>query len=293
MRLGHKYLRVTRNHRLMTDDSGADDEAYEWLSAADVGGTTERFRVDGDVALVTGASKGIGRATAFALADAGADVAVSSRDREACRAVVDELEAEFDADGHAVEVDVADPDAVEAMIDDVADALGGLDVLVNNAGASFAAPTTEISQGGWDRIVEVNLKGTYLCSTAAFDQLEEGGRVVNFSSIAGQFGSAVMSHYSAAKAGIENLTRSLAGEWGEHGIRVNCIAPGLVLTPGAAGVLGVGSNTAHERSRVDRTVGSAAEVADAVLFLASRASSYLTGQTIVVEGPPALSDEME
>ncbi|MFB6255570.1 MAG: SDR family NAD(P)-dependent oxidoreductase, partial [Haloplanus sp.] len=221
------------------------------------------------MALVTGASKGIGRATAFVLADAGADVAVASRDREACQAVVDELEAEFDAAGHAAPVDVADPDAVETLVDDVADALGGLDILVNNAGASFAAPTTEISSGGWDRIVEVNLKGTYLCSTAAFDHLEGGGRVVNFSSIAGQFGSAVMSHYGAAKAGVENLTRSLAGEWSGNNIRVNCIAPGLVLTPGAAGVLGVGSDSAHDRSRVNRTVGSAAEVADTALFLAS------------------------
>ncbi|MEF8908105.1 MAG: SDR family NAD(P)-dependent oxidoreductase [Haloarculaceae archaeon] len=277
----------------MADDSGADDDAYEWLSPGDVGGVAERFRLDGDVALVTGASKGIGRATAFALADAGADVAVASRDREACRAVVDELEGAFDAAGHALAVDVADPDAVEAMVEEAAAELGRLDILVNNAGASFAAPTTEVSPGGWDRIVEVNLKGTYLCSTAALDRLAGGGRVVNFSSIAGQFGSAVMSHYGAAKAGVENLTRSLAGEWADRNVRVNCIAPGLVLTPGAAGVLGVGSDVAHDRSRVDRTVGSAAEVADTVLFLASPASSYLTGETIVVEGPPTLSDEME
>lgn len=277
----------------MTDDTGADDAAYEWLSAADVGGVSDRFRLDGDVALVTGASKGIGRATAFALADAGADVAVASRDHEACRAVVKELETEFDAAGRALEVDVADSAAVEAMTEAVVDDLGALDVLVNNAGASFVSPTADISPGGWDRIVEVNLKGTYLCSTAAVEYLGDGGRIVNFSSVAGQYGSAVMSHYGAAKAGVENLTRSLAGEWAGRDIRVNCIAPGLVLTPGAAGVVGVGSDTAHDRSRIDRDVGSAAEIADTVLFLASKASSYLTGETIVVEGPPTLSEEMD
>lgn len=274
-------------------DSSADDDAYEWLTAAEVGGVVDRFQVDGDVALVTGASKGIGRATAFALADAGADVVVASRDREACQAVVDDLEAEFEAAGQAAAVDVADSDAVEALVEATVDAFGDLDILVNNAGASFAAPTAEISPGGWDRIVEINLKGTYLASTAALEYLEDGGRIVNLSSVAGQFGSGLMSHYGAAKAGVENLTRSLAGEWADRDVRVNCIAPGLVLTPGAAGVMDAGSATAHDRSKVDRAVGSAAEIADAVLFLVSDASSYLTGQTVVIEGPPTLSEEMD
>ena len=277
----------------MTESGGADDEAYEWLTATEVGGVADRFRVDGDVALVTGASKGIGRATAFALADAGADVVVASRDEQACRAVVDELEATFDAEGRAVEADVADPDAVEALVRTTVDELGGLDVLVNNAGASFAAPATDISPHGWDRIVDINLKGTFLTSTAALEPLAGGGRIVNFSSIAGQFGSGLMSHYAAAKAGVETLTRSLAGEWADLDIRVNCIAPGLVLTPGAAGVMEAGSANAHDRSRVAREVGSAAEIADAVLFLAGEASSYLSGQTVVIEGPPALSEGME
>ncbi len=277
----------------MTTDSGADDEAYEWLSAADVSDTADRFRLTGDVALVTGASKGIGRATAFALADAGADLAIASRDQDACESVVQELEEEFNVQGIAVEVDVADSVAVEGMVDDVVSELGGLDVLVNNAGASFPAPTKDISPGGWDRILEINLKGTFLCSITAFEYLTGGGRVVNLSSVAGQFGSSMMSHYGAAKAGVENLTRSLAGEWSDHNIRVNCIAPGLVLTPGAAGVVGIESDIAHNRSRVDRTVGSPAEIADTVLFLTSEASSYLTGQTIVVKGPPQLSDDLE
>ncbi|MDS0476947.1 SDR family oxidoreductase [Natrinema sp. 1APR25-10V2] len=271
----------------------AADNAYEWLSADDVANVTERFRADGDVALVTGASRGIGRVTAFQLAAVGADVAIASRSLEDLEAVADELEETFDARAVPIETDIADPDAVERMIETTISELGDLDILVNNAGASFVSDTEDISPNGWDTVVEINLKGTHLCSTAALPYLEDGGRIVNFSSIAGQYGSNTMSHYGAAKAGVENLTRSLANEWAGRGVRVNCIAPGLVLTPGSAGVMGVGSETAHDRSTVDRVVGGADEIADAVVFLATRASSYLTGETIVVEGAPAVSEDFE
>lgn len=272
----------------------AADDAYEWLSAGDVANVTERFRADGEVALVTGASRGIGRVTAFALADVGADVAIASRSMDDLEAVADELEDTFDARALPIETDVADPDVVEGTIETTVEELGGLDILVNNAGASFASATEEISPNGWDTIVEINLKGTYLCSIEALPHLEGGGRIVNFSSIAGQFGSRFMSHYAAAKAGVENLTRSLANEWADRNVRVNCIAPGLVLTPGAAGVAGVEAKAeAHDRSKVDRTIGGSDEVADLVVFLSTPASSYLTGETIVIEGPPSLSEDME
>jgi 3-oxoacyl-[acyl-carrier protein] reductase len=271
----------------------AADSAYDWLEATDVANVTDRFRADGDVALVTGASRGIGRVTAFELAAVGADVAVASRSLEDLEAVVDELESTFDAQAIAIETDISDPDAVDEMVETTVSELGGLDILVNNAGASFVSETEEISSNGWDIVADINLKGTHLCSTAALPHLEGGGRIVNFSSIAGQYGSNTMSHYGAAKAGVENLTRSLANEWADRDIRVNCIAPGLVLTPGSAGVMGVGSDTAHDRSTVNRMVGGADEIADAVVFLATQASSYLTGETIVIEGPPAVSEDIE
>ena len=277
----------------MSNDSGADDTAYEWLSADDVGGVLERGRLDGEVAVVTGASKGLGRAVAFALADVGARVAVVSRDHQACREVVAELEDRFDTDALALETDISDPDAVDEMVATVVAEYGTIDVLVNNAGASFVAPVEDISPDGWDRILEINLRGTYLCSRAASDYLSGGGRIVNFSSIAAQFGSNTMSHYAAAKAGVENFTRSLAGQWADRNVRVNCIAPGPILTPGSAGVAGVSSGTAHDRSEIDRPVGSAAEVADTVVFLVSSASSYLTGETITVGGPPALAEALD
>jgi len=271
----------------------AADSAYDWLEATDVTNVTDRFRADGEVALVTGASRGIGRIIAFELAAVGADVAVASRSKEDLDIVVEELEATFDARGLAIETDVADSDAVEAMVETTVSELGGPDILVNNAGASFVSKTEEISENGWETVTDINLKGTHLCSTAALPHLKGGGRIVNFSSVAGRYGSKTMSHYGAAKAGIENLTRSLANEWADRDVRVNCIAPGLVLTPGSAGVMGVGSETAHDRSTVDRTVGGADEIADATVFLATRASSYLTGKTIVIEGPPAVSEDID
>jgi 3-oxoacyl-[acyl-carrier protein] reductase len=271
----------------------AADDAYDWLSAADVSNVTDRFRADGDVALVTGASRGIGRVTAFELAAVGADVAVASRSKEDLEAVVSEIEENFDARAISIETDVADPDAVEEMVSRTAAELGDLDILVNNAGASFVSPTEDISPNGFDTVSEINLKGTHLCSTEALSHLEGGGRIVNFSSVAGQYGSNTMSHYGAAKAGVENLTRSMANEWADRDVRVNCIAPGLVLTPGSAGVVGVNSETAHDRSTVDRLMGGSDEIADAVVFLSTPASSYLTGETIVIEGPPSVSEDLE
>ncbi|WP_276260531.1 SDR family NAD(P)-dependent oxidoreductase [Haloglomus litoreum] len=271
----------------------AADDAYEWLSASDVADVGDRFRAEGDVALVTGASRGIGRVTAFELAAVGMDVALASRSLDDLESVAEELEATFDAAALPVETDVSDPEAVDQAVAETVEELGGLDVLVNNAGASFVSSAEEISPNGWDTVAEINLKGTHLCSTAALPHLSGGGRIVNFSSVAGQYGSKTMSHYGAAKAGVENLTRSLANEWADRDVRVNCIAPGLVLTPGSAGVMGVGSETAHDRSTVDRVVGGADEIADAVVFLATPASSYLTGETIVIEGPPAVSEEFE
>lgn len=271
----------------------AADDAYEWLSGEEVANVTDRFRADGDVALVTGASRGIGRATAFALAAVGADVAVASRSIEYLEAVADEIENTFDARAIPIETDVAEAKAVEEMVEMTVDELGDLDILVNNAGASFVSATEDISPNGWETIIDINLKGTYLCSTIGLPHLEDGGRIVNFSSVAGAYGSRMMTHYGAAKAGVENFTRSIAAEWASQNVRVNCIAPGLVLTPGSAGVVGVGSDTAHNRATIDRSIGGADEIADLVIYLTTPASSYLTGETIVIEGPPTVSEEME
>ena len=255
--------------------------------------TTDQFSVDGDTALVTGASSGIGRAIAERFAADGADVVVCSREQDNVDPVADDIE---DAGGSAlaVECDVRERDSVEALVEATVEEFGGLDTLVNNAGASFMANFEEISENGWKTIVDINLHGTYHCTQAAGEVMREagGGTIVNFASVAGQEGAPFMSHYAAAKAGVVNLTSTLAYEWADDGVRVNCIAPGFVATPGVASQMGV---TADEidRGEVDRKIGTSEEIADVAQFLASPAASYLTGETITARGVPDIMESPE
>ena len=253
--------------------------------------STEQFAVDGDVAIVTGSSSGIGRSIAERFADDGVDVVVCSRELDNVEPVVEAIE-ESDRPGSAlaVECDVTDRDAVEALVEATVEEFGGIDVLVNNAGASFMANFDDISENGWKTIVDINLTGTYHCTHAAAEHLKErDGKVINLSSVAGQQGAPWMSHYAAAKAAVENLTKTLAFEWADDDVRVNCIAPGFVATPGVASQMGV---TADEidRDEVKRRIGLSEEIADIAQFLASRASSYVVGQTITAGGVPNIME---
>jgi len=252
---------------------------------------SERFGIEGQRAIVTGGSSGIGRAIAEQFAAAGADVVVCSREQENVDPVAEGI-AESDRPGEAlaVECDVTDREAVEALVEATVERFGGVDCLVNNAGASFMAGFDDISPNGWETIVDINLTGTYHCTQAAAEELAEGGgTVINLASIAGQDGSPHMSHYGAAKAGVINLTSSLAAEWADRDVRVNCIAPGLVATPGVASQMGI---TAEEvdRSEVDRSIGRSEEVADLAQFLASPASSYMVGETVGISGVPRITE---
>jgi len=251
--------------------------------------STDQFSVDGDTAIVTGSSSGIGKAIAERFAEDGVDVVVCSRDQDNVDPVAEGIE---DAGGSAlaVECDVTERDAVEALVEATVEAFGGVDILVNNAGASFMANFDDISQNGWGTIVDINLGGTVNCTQVAGEHLKEGGgAIVNFSSVAGQQGAPYMSHYAAAKAGVENLTTTLAFEWADEDVRVNCIAPGFVATPGVASQMGV---TADEidRDDVDRRIGTSEEIADVAQFLASPAASYLTGETITPRGVPDIME---
>ena len=255
--------------------------------------TTDQFSVAGDVAVVTGASSGIGRAIAERFAEDGADVVVCSREQANVDPVAEGIE-ESGGSALAVECDVRDRDAVEALVEATVAEFGGVDCLLNNAGASFMANFEGISENGWKTIVDINLHGTYHCTQAAGEVMREndGGTIVNFASVAGQDGAPFMSHYAAAKAGIINLTSTLGYEWASDGVRVNCIAPGFVATPGVASQMGV---TADEidRDDVDRKIGTPAEIADVAQFLASPASSYLTGETVTARGVPDIMESPE
>ena len=248
--------------------------------------TVDRFSVSGQTAIVTGASSGIGRAIAEQFAADGADVVVCSREQENVDPVADAID---DADGGralAVECDVTDRDAVEALVEATVEEFGGVDCLVNNAGASFMASFDEISENGWSTILDINLTGTYNCTQAAGEHLKDGGgTVINLSSVAGQKGAPYMSHYGAAKAAVINLTTTLSNEWAGEDVRVNCIAPGFVATPGVEAQMGVSADNI-DRDEVERRIGTTEEIADLAQFLASPASSYVVGETVTAGGVP-------
>ena len=256
--------------------------------------TTEGFHVDGDVAIVTGSSSGIGRAIAERFAADGVDVVVCSREQANVDPVADAI-AHSDSPGEAlaIECDVTDRDAVDALVEATVERFGGIDVLVNNAGASFMANFEDVSPNGWETIVDINLTGTYHCTHASGEHLKDGGGiVVNFASVAGQQGSPYMSHYGAAKAAVINLTKSLAFEWASEGVRVNCVAPGFVATKGVEAQMGVSADEV-DREEVERRMGSVDEIADVTQFLASSASSYLVGETITARGVPDIMESPE
>ncbi|MFC6725930.1 SDR family NAD(P)-dependent oxidoreductase [Halobium palmae] len=253
---------------------------------------TDQFSVAGQTVIVTGSSSGIGRAIAERFAADGANVVVCSREQDHVDPVAAGIQ---DRDGPgralAVECDVRDRDAVDALVEATVDSFGGLDTLVNNAGASFMSPFEDISENGWETILDINLTGTYHCTQAAgaVMQGDGGGNVINLSSVAGQQGSPYMTHYGAAKAGVINLTTSLANEWAASGVRVNCIAPGFVATPGVESQMGVSADDV-DRTEVDRRVGTSEEIADVAQFLASPASSYLVGETLTAQGVPQVME---
>jgi NAD(P)-dependent dehydrogenase (short-subunit alcohol dehydrogenase family) len=256
--------------------------------------TTDQFSVEGDVAVVTGASQGIGKVIAERFADDGLDVVVCSRETDNVRPVADGInDSDRPGEAVAIECDVTDRDAVDALVETTVEEFGGLDVLVNNAGASFMAGFDDLSPNGWGTVVEINLTGTYHCCQAAAEHLKDGGgSVVNFASVAGQQGAPYMSHYAAAKAGVINLTRTLGFEWAGDGVRVNCIAPGFVATPGLASQMGISSEDV-DRENVDRRIGLSEEIADVAQFLASRGGSFLTGETITPRGVPDIMENPE
>ncbi|WP_122088548.1 SDR family NAD(P)-dependent oxidoreductase [Halalkalicoccus subterraneus] len=251
-----------------------------------------RFGVDGQVAIVTGASSGIGRAIAERFADEGARVVICSREQGNVDLVAEDIR-EAGGEALAVECDVTDREAVEALVEACVEEFEEIDCLVNNAGASFMAGFDDISENGWQTIVDINLHGTYHCTQAAGEHLKrDDGTVINLSSIAGQHGSPYMSHYGAAKAGIVNLTTTLSAEWAGDGVRVNCIAPGFVATPGVESQMGVSADEI-DRESVERRIGLPDEIADIAQFLASPASSYVVGETITAGGVPRVEETPE
>jgi 3-oxoacyl-[acyl-carrier protein] reductase len=254
------------------------------------------FSLEKKVAIVTGGGVGIGRSIAVEFARAGADVVICSRKKENLEPVVEEIK-KLGRRSFCEAVDVRQEDAVKALVERTAKEMGRLDVMVNNAGASFRSKVEDISANGWNAVMGINVNGVFFgCKWAGKQMMAQGGGgvIINISSIAGVYGSTMMSHYGAAKAAVINFTRALGMAWGRQGIRVNCIAPGPIETEGYLGVLTKQDPAAAKKaydavaSRVGMgRWGKVHEIAYPCIFLASDAAAFMNGATIVVDGGPS------
>jgi 3-oxoacyl-[acyl-carrier protein] reductase len=244
------------------------------------------LKLEGKVALITGAGSGMGQAISLLFAREGADIVVNDIDlpsAEKTAAAVKQLGRR----AMAIRADVADPEEVENMVARAAREFGGIHILVNNAGYAGGGPVLDTDAATWDRMLGVVLRGTYNCSRSAGKVMikQKEGKIVNISSTAGIRGSANMTAYAAAKAGVINLTGALAQEWAEHNIYVNCIAPGLINTPMTQNTIASRFTPELLKARIALgRMGLPEEIAKAALFLASDDSSYITGVTLPVDG---------
>ena len=245
-----------------------------------------RFSLAGRKALVTGASRGIGRALATGLAGAGAAVAVSGRDEAALEGVIARI---IGAGGRAVAVpfDVSSVEQIRAGVAQAAEKLGGLDILVNNAGMEQVCPSLDVDEALWDRIQDTNLKGAFFCAQAAARIMSGagGGAIINLCSLTSEVGVPTAAAYGASKSGLLGLTRTLATEWAGRGIRVNGIGPGYFRTDMTE--IFFEDQAWADRMRAGIPAGRFGEVDDligAAIFLASPAAAYVTGTLLYVDG---------
>ena len=252
-----------------------------------VGGSPGLFSLEGQAALVTGGSKGLGEAMAGALSGAGADVVITSRHLDEARAAADGIAAASGRPVLAVEADAGDRGQAEGSVREVVERFGRLDILVNNAGVNLRAPILEMDDESWETVLGINLTGPfYYCRAAGRHMLERGyGRVINIGSTLSSISIPHRTPYASSKGGILQLTRTLALEWAGTGVTANCICPGPFATPINRPLL---DDPEAARAMQDKVPlgrwGDPAELATAVLYFASPASSFTTGAALVVDG---------
>ena len=249
--------------------------------------TNPLFDMTGKVALITGSTKGIGRAIAEEMARLGAKVVISSRKAEACEQVASELKAQG-YEAIAIPCHVGKKDQLQNLVDKTNEAWGAIDVLVCNAATNPVYGTTaEMTDDAWDKIMDTNVKGTFWLTNMVLPQMAEKGEgaVVLLSSIAGIRGNTTIGTYGVSKAAEAALARNLAVEWGPKGIRINSIAPGLIKTDFARALWEdpVRVKRAEDKTPL-RRIGDPVDIAGLAVFLSTRASAYITGQVIVADG---------
>jgi 3-oxoacyl-[acyl-carrier protein] reductase len=245
------------------------------------------FDFAGQVVVVTGASGGIGSAVADAFADAGARLVLHGRREDVLEASVRKL-AERGVEAVAAAGNIRSPETAQAIADAAISSFGRIDILVNNAGGNFGARLETLSPNAWNATIETNLTGAFHCATACLDAFERqgGGVVVNIGSASANHAHPLRGAYAAAKAGLASLTRTMAWEWADRGVRVNCIEPGAILTTSSRFAADSDVLQRVERYVAIGRVGQPDEIAGACLFLCSDAASYITGATLPVSGGP-------
>tara|TARA_B100001750_G_C15519740_1_gene610504 strand:- start:3736 stop:4500 length:765 start_codon:yes stop_codon:yes gene_type:complete len=245
------------------------------------------YGIEGKVAIVTGAGRGMGREVARKLVDLGANVAINDVSLEDAKSSIEDISNSGNNEMFAIDGDITNKNDVDNLILKTSEKFGGIDILVNNAGVLRPTKVIDIEEEEWDWVVNVNLKGTYLCSRAVLpSMISRGwGRIVNFSSTAGKNISTVGgAHYTAAKAGILGFTRHLAKEAAQFGITVNSVCPGLIATEMVLSTINEAQIKSYESSFPISRMGQPYEVADLVAFLASNKASYITGASLDING---------
>lgn len=261
-------------------------------SATRLSATMSRFRLDGRAALITGAGSGIGEAFAHALADAGAAIAVVDLSFDHASRVATDLRA-YGTDAVAIEADASDPDAIRDFVAVTVDRFGRLDIAVNNAGINLNSAAEETDVDEWDRVFALNTRGVFLaCQEEARVMLPNGyGKIINTASMA----SIIVPHpqkqvsYNSSKGAVVTLTRTLAAEWADRGVRVNCMSPGIIRTPLIENSVDLAPLVNEwKRSIPAGRLGEVEDLQGGVVYLASPASDYMTGHNLVIEGGQTL-----
>ncbi|MDK2919934.1 MAG: hypothetical protein PWQ37_2667 [Candidatus Petromonas sp.] len=244
------------------------------------------FDLSGKVAIVTGATKGLGYGMALGLAQAGADIVVVSRTPADCEKVASEIIA-MGRDALALPTDVSKQESIQNLVDRTVEKFEKIDILVNNAGTAVTQKAEDLTEEDWDRVININLKGVFMLAQAVGREMikQKRGKIINIASIFGFVGDKAVLPYLASKGGVLQLTRGLALEWAKHNIQVNAVAPGYVMTPMNEKELSEQKIYKYITSKIPmRRLGEISEIAGAVVYLASEAANYVTGSTIVVDG---------
>jgi 2-dehydro-3-deoxy-D-gluconate 5-dehydrogenase len=250
----------------------------------------DQFRLEGRVAFVTGASRGIGKAIALGLAQAGADVALAGRDASTLQPVADEIERGCGRRALCVPLDVGSLDAIPGAVESVLGGLGRIDVLVNNAGTNIRKDSLEYTPQDWDAVLDTNLKGAFFLTQEVAKHMipRRSGKILNISSMTAFLGLPTVPAYTATKAALQQLTKLLAVEWADHNIQVNAIAPGWISTELTAPLKEREELRPRYEWVLSRTpagrFGDPEELAGAAVFLCSPAADFITGQVIAVDG---------